>query len=135
MDILFTQVSKFSLLETEKSHKTSKMFLKGIIFHQTIKQNLWKLKGLILTLKASNICGEWRWIQANTSREHLGELWWFMFLQSLWKKFCSERSGVAKYRAKRHAEAHIEALIYSCSDCGKIFRSKRTLENHWKTHQ
>ena len=46
-------------------------------------------------------------------------------------KVCGKTFGGAKRNAnmsaRRHVEIHMEGLSYSCSQCGKTFRSKNSL--------
>ena len=49
-------------------------------------------------------------------------------------KICKKTFGGAKRNAsksaRRHVETHIEGISYSCSQCGKTFKSKDTITKH-----
>ena len=45
-------------------------------------------------------------------------------------KTFSGTGGNGAKNARRHVEVHIEGLNYNCSQCGKSFRSKNSLQIH-----
>ena len=43
---------------------------------------------------------------------------------------CKEYSHVKRNKVRRHIEAHIDGLSYTCTFCFKDFRTKNSLDNH-----